>query len=135
MACPFFFPAEKIHTIAWAFPSRLPLGAGFSGTCRACADQVTPSERELREFCNLGYGNGCTKLPPVRHADCLRFVARENGTRIILDYIYERQHAPVERGRVEYDCNTGTWLVALRDECAQRQAECYLGVYLERRRK
>ncbi len=94
-----------------------------------------PAEDELREFCNVGYGNGCTKLPQSRRADCLRFVARENGVRIVLSYVYEREHAPVEHGQIEYDCNTGSWPVTFNDECAQRQAECYLAVYLERRRK
>jgi hypothetical protein len=134
VACPFFFPAEKIQTIAWAFPARLPLGAGFCGTCRAGVSEVSPAENELKEFCNLGYASACNRLPAQRRADCLRFVARENGGRIILDYVYEREHAPVEQGRVEYDCDTGKWPVALSDDCAQRQAECYLAVYLERRR-
>jgi hypothetical protein len=135
VACPFFFPAEKIQTIAWAFPSRLPLGAGFCGTCRAGAAEVTPTETELKELCNVGYARGCGRLPAERRADCLRFVARENsGGRIILDYIYEREHAPVEHGRIEYDCNARAWEVTLSDHCAQRQAECYLAVYLERRR-
>ena len=135
VACPFFFPAEKIHTIAWAFPSRLPLGAGFCGTCRAGATEMTPSENELHEFCNLGYPSGCSKLPAERRADCLRFVAREDGDRIILHYIYEREHAPVEYGRIEYDWCTRQWRATLSDACAQRQAECYLAVYLERRRR
>lgn len=134
MACPFFFPAEKIQTIAWSFPSRLPLGAGFCGTCRAAASEIAPTEEELKEFCNLGYAGGCARLPAERRADCLRFVARENGGRITLDYIYERDHAPVEHGRIEYDRNTQSWPVMLSDHCAQRQAECYLAVYLERRR-
>lgn len=134
MACPFFFPAEKIQTIAWPFPSRLPLGAGFCGTCRAGAPEVTPTENELKEFCNLGYAGACSRLPAGRRADCLRFVARENDGRIILDYIYEREHVPVEHGRIEYDCNTRSWSATLSDQCAQRQAECYLAVYLERRR-
>jgi hypothetical protein len=136
VACPFFFPAEKTHAIAWAFPQRLPLGAGHCGTCRAGDADLVPSEAELRDFCNLGYASGCSRLPAERRADCLRFVvAREEAGRIILHYIYEREHAPVEHGRIEYDCSTQTWPVTLADVCAQRQAECYLSVYLERRRR
>ena len=136
MACPFFYPAEKSVTIAWAFPSRLPLGAGFCGTCRAGAEESNPADDELRDFCNLGYSAGCPRLPSVRRADCLRFVVmHDGGNKIILDYIYEREHAPVERGQLEYDCAGQSWPVRLSDECAQRQAECYLAVYLERRRR
>lgn len=136
MACPFFYPAEKSVTIAWAFPSRLPLSAGFCGTCRASAEESRPSDNELRDFCNLGYSAGCSRLPSTRRADCLRFVVmRDSGNKIILDYIYEREHAPVERGQLEYECVGQNWPVRLSDECAQRQAECYLAVYLERRRR
>ena len=136
MACPFFYPAEKSVTIAWAFSSRLPLGAGFCGTCRAGAEESNPADDELRDFCNLGYSAGCSRLPSVRRADCLRFVVmHDGGNKIILDYIYEREHAPVERGQLEYDCAGQSWPVRLSDECAQRQAECYLAVYLERRRR
>lgn len=135
MACPFFFPVEKIHTISWAFPSRLPLGAGFCGTCRAAGDEVTPTDDELRNFCNIGYPSGCQRLPAQREADCLRFTARDNSGRVTLSYVYEREHAPVEHGSLEYDCATQSWLVKLKDDCAQRQAESYLAVYLERRRR
>jgi hypothetical protein len=136
VACPFFYPAEKSVTIAWAFPSRLPLGSGFCGTCRAHAEESKPTDDELREFCNLGYSAGCPRLPVARRADCVRFVVmRDSEEKIVLDYIYEREHAPVERGQVEYDCTGQNWPVRLNDECAQRQAECYLATYLERRRK
>lgn len=136
MACPFFYPAEKSVTIGWAFPSRLPLGAGHCGTCRAGAEESRPTDDELRNFCNLGYSAGCPKLPVSRRADCLRFVVmRDAEGRIVLDYIYEREHVPVERGQLEYDCAAQGWPVRLSDDCAQRQAECYLAVYLERRRR
>ena len=134
MACPFFFPEEKTFLIGWAFPRRLPLSAGFCGTCRAGAEPVTPTELELKDFCNLGYANRCARLPADRRADCLRFaVGRDEGGRITLQYIYEREHAPVEHGRLEYDCSAQRWMTALQDACAQRQAECYLAMYLERR--
>lgn len=133
MACPFFFPTERV-SIGWPFPARLPLGAGFSGTCRAGANEATPSETELREFCNLGYAQGCSRMPAARCADGVRFaVARDEGARIILHYVSERQHQPVEYGRLEYDCAERSWIASMRDACLQRQAECYIEVYLERR--
>ena len=136
VACPFFYPAQKIHSIAWNFPSRLPLGAGHCGKCHAGAEQISPNDSELRDFCNLGYASGCARLPTERRADCLRFViAKDKTDRIVLNYIFERDHAPVEHGRIEYDCESRTWPTALSDKCAQRQAECYLAVYLERRRR
>jgi hypothetical protein len=39
----------------------------------------------------------------------------------------------VEYGRLEYDCHLERWLAPMRDPCLQRQAECFLAGYLERR--
>lgn len=133
VACPFFFPVEKV-SIGWAFPARLPLGAGFTGTCRAGGQEITPTETELRDFCNMGYAGGCARMPAARCADGVRFaVARDEESRIVLHYVSERLHEPVEYGRLEYDCASQTWAAPLRDGCLQRQAECYVAVYLERK--
>jgi hypothetical protein len=134
VACPFFFPEERTFLIGWPFPRRLPLGAGFCGTCRAGAEPVTPTEIELKDFCNLGYASRCARMPAERRADSLRFaVGNDEGDKITFQYVYEREHAPVEHGRLEYDYTTQRWLAPLDDACAQRQAECYLAGYLERR--
>jgi len=134
VACPYFYPTEKSSTIAWPFPSRLPLGAGFSGTCRAEAEEVNPTDNELRDFCNIGYARGCPRMPRSCFSDGVRFaVARDEGSRIILHYASEREHEPLEVGRLEYDCASSIWATPLRDPCLQRQAEVYLAMYLERR--
>jgi hypothetical protein len=74
-------------------------------------------------------------MPPARPADSLRFaVAGDAGGKIILHYAYDQGHAPLDYGRLEYDCAAGRWQATLDDACAQRQAECYLALYLERRR-
>jgi hypothetical protein len=120
--------------MGWAFPARLPLGAGFTGTCRACETEITPSETELRDFCNIGYAGGCVRMPASRCADGVRFaIARDEETRIVLHYVSERLHEPVEYGRLEYDCAEHKWIASLRDVCLQRQAECFVSTYLERR--
>ena len=73
-------------------------------------------------------------MPKTGSADGVRFaVARDEEFRIILHYVSEREHEPVEYGRLEYDCLTKQWAAPLRDACLQRQAECYLSTYLERR--
>lgn len=135
MACPYFFPLEKSLTIGWAFPSRLPLGTGHCGTCRAGESEFTPSDERLKDCCNLGYAI-CDRLPAQREADCVRFsVGREQGERIRVQYVFEREHAPFRYGVIEYDSVAAAWLSTIDDTCVQRQAECYLAVYLERRRK
>ncbi|HET9837727.1 MAG TPA: hypothetical protein VFR84_05775 [Candidatus Angelobacter sp.] len=134
MACPYFYPTEKSGNLAWPFPARLPLGGGFMGTCRAGAEEACPTEEELRDFCNIGYARGCPRMPRSCFSDGVRFaVARDEGSRVILHYASERQHEPVEYGRLEYDCATTKWAAPLRDACQQRQAEVYMAGYLERR--
>lgn len=136
MACPYFFPTGKSANIYWPFPRRLPLGAGFCGFCAAGAQQATPGETELRDFCNLGYARQCSRIPAERPLDAVRFaVAKDGGSRILLHYCCERDHAPVRHGQLEYDCLSTGWLVPHEDKCIQRQAECYIAVYLERRGK
>ena len=136
MACPYFFPTERALTIGWAFPHRLPLGGGFCGTCRANAQVFSPNAATLRDSCNLGHAHGCARVPMERPADSLRFsVAKDDGERVLLHYVFERDHAPVAHGRLEYHCATRQWPAALTDPCAQQQADCYLAMYLERRRR
>ncbi len=75
-------------------------------------------------------------MPSARRADSIRFaVAMDAGEKILLYYVYDRGHAPVDDGRLEYDYAAQRWLSTLEDACGQRQAECYLATYLERRRR
>lgn len=134
MACPYFYPTERTFAIGWPFPHRLPLRGGFCGTCRAGGEEFAPDEPALRDFCNLGHARGCVRIPSLRRADSVRFsVARDAGEKILLHYVYDREHAPVESGRLEYDCAARRWISTIDDACAQRQAECYLAMYLELR--
>ena len=135
MACPFFFPTKRSFTIAWLFPNRLPLGAGFCGMCRTNGEEFAPYDATLRDFCNLGHASTCSRLPAERLADSVRFtVAQDEDNEILLDYVYDRAHAPAGHGTLKYDCASRRWKTTLDDACVQRQAECYLAVYLERKR-
>ena len=134
MACPYFFPTEKSSNIHWAFPQRLPLGAGFCGNCTAGGDSRPATEEELKSGCNLGYATGCSRLPADRPTDATRFsVAADNGNQIVLYYCSERAHAPVAHGKLQYDFAAGAWPAGHADTRIQRQAECFLASYLERR--
>ena len=90
----------------------------------------TPTETELKEFCNLGYAKQCARLPADRNADSIRFSVAPTDesakNRIRLHYSCEQNHAPVEHGLLEYDCETRSWQVRHKDACIQRQAECYV---------
>jgi hypothetical protein len=103
--------------------------------CTAGGGRVTPGEDDLREFCNLGYARQCVRIPADRRSDAVRFsIARDGGDRILLHYSCERDHVPIQHGRLQYDCISHAWPVAHPDLCIQRQAECYVELYLERRK-
>jgi len=134
VACPYFFPTEKSTNILWSFPQRLPLGAGFCGNCTAGPVHSTPEDAELKDLCNLGYARQCRRIPAGRQLDSVRFaIAKDGGDRVLLHYSCEREHAPMEHGQLQYDCVSRTWPVPHRDPNIQRQAECFVSTYLERR--
>ncbi|MFZ0297711.1 MAG: hypothetical protein WAM13_05125 [Candidatus Sulfotelmatobacter sp.] len=143
MACPFFMPEEKLENGNWLHAGRLPLGCGWSGQCSAPGHEgETPSHEELREFCNLGYAKGCSRLPREREWDSVRFAARtvgdaQNGTegRIHVRYVCEREHRPAGSGTLEFDAFEARWVGRHRDDRVQRMAECFLQAFLEKKRK
>jgi hypothetical protein len=142
VACPFFLPMERLENGAWLHASRLPLGCGWKGRCTAPGyEGVTPSRQELQEFCNLGYAEGCARLPRERVWDSVRFAARtvfdevsRDIARIQVRYVCERGHCPVEHGVLEFDFVSARWEKLHGDERVQRMAECFLRSYVEKRR-
>lgn len=134
MACPFFVPTEKLESGAWFHPSRLPLGAGWSGHCYAPGHEgATPTETELVEGCNMGYAR-CSRLPAERPCDAVRFsVSRDRGSFIALWFVCEQAHHPAAHGALEYSVTASQWTIAHPDWRIQKLAECYLQSYLLRR--
>lgn len=135
MACPYFIPDKRCDAELWPHRARLPLGDGFRGHCVAHAGEAyAPSEREVGDFCNLGYAGGCDRLPPGREADAIRFAAaREQDGILKVQYVFELAHAPGERGTLEYELANSTWRSAHADIRVQSKAQCYLESYLARR--
>ena len=144
MACPFFMPVEKLENGSWMHASRLPLGCGWSGRCTAPGHEDNiPSQQELQEYCNLGYAEGCGRLPRERAWDSVRFGARSassdekelNSGYIQIRYVCERDHRPVEHGTLRVDAITTRWEKRHSDLRVQRMAECFLASYVEKRKK
>lgn len=144
MACPFFMPTEKLENGAWLHAGRLPLGCGWSGQCTAPGHEgESPSQDELHQFCNLGYAEGCGRLPRERPWDSIRFGARsagaavENGrcARVQIQYVCERGHLPAEHGVLEFDAIAMKCEQPHQDGRVQRMAECYLRAFVEKKRK
>ena len=147
MACPYFMPLQRLENGSWPHPRRLPLGAGWTGHCTASGHEgEIPSRDVLEAFCNLGYASGCAWAPRERAWDAVRFAviapcdaenAREpgepNARAILLRYVCERNHSPVEAGDLKFDLSQAVWVRSHGDGRVQRMAECFLEEYLRKR--
>jgi hypothetical protein len=134
LACPFFAPTHRADDLAFPHPVRLPLGAGWRGTCCVAGhEQAALSNVEL-ESCNLGYAKSCPRLPKGRACDAVRFViANDSGEAITLRFVYESNYLPAGSGTLEYDVVLRTWITSHSELRTQKLAEAFLQSYLERR--
>jgi hypothetical protein len=134
VACPFFMPDQRLDS-NWPFPQRLPLGAGWAGTCTASGHEgVRPGDGELKSGCNLGYAKTCSRLPAERHADAVRFALGEERNGILhLRFTCEREYLPASHGELLYEAAGGSWRQTHEDPRIQRMAECYVQIQMERR--
>jgi hypothetical protein len=130
LACPFFVPLEILNDGSWPHPSRLPLGAGWTGNCLASGQELAASDTHIREFCNLGYATACPHLPPRRDWDAIRFsVARAGREQVTLCFVCELDHAPIEHGELTFDLASEVWVNPHADARVHRLAICYLEAY------
>jgi hypothetical protein len=133
LACPYFVPREILNDGSWPHPSRLPLGAGWTGACCASGQEITPSATHLREFCNLGYAVACPHLPLQREWDAVRFSVASAGPELVtFCYVCELGHAPIENGKLSFDLTREVWVNVHSDSRVQRLADCYLQIYRAR---
>lgn len=127
-------PREILNDGSWAHPSRLPLGAGWSGACGARAEEITPAETHTRDFCNLGYASACPHLPQGRDWDAVRFsVAGATTEQITLHFACELGHAPMAHGTMTYDLARESWRDTHSDARINRLAASYLHAYRARK--
>ena len=133
LACPFFVPLEIVNDGSWPHPARLPLGAGWTGNCRASGREVTAHDTHVREFCNHGYATACPHLPRLRDWDAVRFsVANSNTNQVTLWYVCELAHAPFDHGRMTFDMVHEAWLNPPPDARVLTLANAYLQTYRAR---
>jgi len=126
LACPYFVPREILNDGSWPHPSRLPLGAGWSGECCAGAQPTTPGTAVLRDSCNLGNAAACPHLPADRDWDAVRFsIASTSLDQITLWYVCERGHAPIEHGKLTFNLAGGICRNPHPDPRVQRLANSY----------
>jgi len=143
MACPYFMPVAKLENGTWPHPSRLPLGGGWNGHCTAPGHEgEQPTQDIVEAFCNLGYAECCGWAPRERTCDAVRFAvtapAEEKNTatranRLVLRFVCERSHWPVEHGSLAFDLANMVWLKPHPDPRIQKMAECFLQTYLQKK--
>jgi len=133
LACPFFVPQEILNDGSWPHPSRLPLGAGWTGACAATGHEQPASDLHIREFCNLGYATACPNLPQNRNWDAIRFsVSQVSQQQVTICFVCELDHAPIEHGKLTFDLTREVWLSPNPDPRIFRLAASYLQAYRAR---
>jgi len=135
VACPFFMPVKRLEQDGtWFHPSRLPLKGGWDGHCCVPGHENAVLARDDLRECNLGYAANCSRLPRERTCDAIRIsVAQDAGTKLLVCFVCELNHHPVENGTLEYDLAGARWKSCHSNVRIQRMAECYLEMYLQRR--
>jgi hypothetical protein len=134
LACPFFVPREILNDGSWPHPSRLPLGAGWTGACAASGQEVLASDLHIQDFCNLGYATVCPHLPQHRDWDAIRFsIAHTSSRQVTICFVCELAHAPIEHGKLTFDLTSEVWLNSHSDSRVLRLATAYLRAYRARR--
>jgi hypothetical protein len=133
VACPYFYPEQRHEAELWMHRGRLPLGDGFQGKCMApgCGER-TPSDEELKDFCNLGYASGCGHIPQEREADAVHFAACD-GKLVQVKFVTVREHAAARHGVLEFDAELRRWKGEDSDPTLQRMADVYVEGWLRRR--
>jgi len=127
-------PVKKLEDGIWFHPSRLPLRAGWAGNCCAPGHEGDALVLEELKECNLGYAANCPRLPRERSCDAVRFaVISDTGEKLLLCFVCERDHQPMQHGTLEYEIAGGHWQSSHSDVRLQKMAECYVEGYLERR--
>ncbi len=114
----------------------LPLGDVWAGICRAVPGRPwRPDRATLLPLCNLGYARGaCGCFPPDEGADAVRFAIRgDDGVRLRLDYVLERDHHPFLNGTVEYSLPEGSFVESTAAPGVACQARAYIQSYLRRK--
>jgi hypothetical protein len=112
----------------------MPLGEPHRGECAAGAGWL-PEGDLLRERCNFGYARGrCDRFPAGAEADAVRFTAWEERDGVLeLEYILERDYAPLRNGQLRYRSADGRADGPGAPDIVLRQAEAFAGSHLRRK--
>jgi hypothetical protein len=126
-------PLRRLDITGWVRPPRYPLGDLFSGTCHAKPSD--PAEGSQNELCNCGYARSrCDRFPGPSAPDAVRFsVTDDTPNRLLIVYVVEKDHAPVEFGTLEYLIADSRLHGPRVSDVLAQQARAFLESYLSRR--
>jgi len=133
VACPYFLPQSELPAGLWVHEPRWPLGKAYSGLCCSRADEpFQPPEQSQEELCNYGYVRGvCECFPAESQADAVRFsVIEEDESRLLIVYVFEKDHAPAQFGSLEYVIPARALQPPHPDAILSRQAEAFAHSHL-----
>lgn len=135
MACPCFFPVERLPLATGKKLAPMPLGDAWSGVCRAApAAPLPPDANTIQQLCNFGYARGKCPHVPADSADAVRFGISQDRDGIIRIYwVMEKDHLPFAHGPLEYSRAGAAFRTAHADACIAQQAQAFVSSYLRRK--
>ena len=135
MACPYFYPVERLPQATGKRTPPMPLGDAWSGACRAQPEtEWSPDPLTAQQFCNFGYARGKCARIPVAGPDAVRFsITHDRDGLIRIYWVMEKDHMPYAHGPSEYSRADRSFRDLPADPCAARQAQAYLSDYLRRK--
>ena len=135
MACPCFYPVERMPQPAGKKAPPMPLGDAWRGVCRATPEgEWLPDAGTTRQLCNFGYaGEKCPRFP-CGGPDAVRFAISHDQDELIRIYwVVEKDHLPFAHGPLEYSRVEGAFQPPHPDACIAQQAQAYVSSYLRRK--
>jgi len=135
MACPCFFPVERMPRATGKRTPPMPLGDAWSGACRAVPEgEWRPDPQTLQQFCNFGYAREKCAHVPADASDAVRFSVSHDRDGIVgIYWVMEKDHLPFAHGPLEYSRAAAGFRTVHPDACVTQQAQAYVVTYLRRK--
>jgi hypothetical protein len=135
VACPCFFPIERIRQSTGKKSPPVPLGDSWSGVCRAAPESDwLPDANTLQQLCNFGYARQKCARVPAGAADAVRFtISNDHDGLVGIYWVMEKDHLPFAHGPLEYSRAESGFLAAHPDARVSQQAQAYVSSYLRRK--
>jgi len=135
MACPCFYPVERLPQTGGKKATAMPLGDAWCGVCRASPEgEWLPDSGTVERLCNFGYAKEKCAHFPGDGPDAVRFsISQDQDGLIRIYWVVEKNHLPFAHGPLEYSRVEGCFKTLHPDARIAQQAQAYLGSYLRRK--